>query len=69
MRPCDKIIMMICDLTDKMITLSNKGDAVRDDDGCGILYGVLRDSAFKIKKLAETEKDAHIKKGLWNENE
>jgi hypothetical protein len=69
MRPCDKMIVMTFDLTDKMISLSDKGDAVRDDDGCGILYGVIRDAAFKIKKLAEAEKNAHIKKGLWNGNE
>jgi hypothetical protein len=29
------------------------------------LYGVLRDSAYKIRRLAETEKGAHIKKGWW----
>ncbi len=69
MRPCDKMIVMTFDLTDKMIVLSDQGDAVRDDDGCGILYGVIRDAAFKIKKLAEAEKNAHIKKGLWNGNE
>jgi len=38
---------------------------VREDNGCGVLYGVLRDSAFKIRKLAEAEKRAHIKKGWW----
>jgi hypothetical protein len=63
------MIVMTFDLTDKMIVLSDQGDAVRDDDGCGILYGVIRDAAFKIKKLAEAEKNAHIKKGLWNGNE
>jgi len=42
---------MTFDLADKMIVLSDQGDAVRDDDGCGILYGVIRDAAFKIKKL------------------
>ncbi len=48
-----------------MLALSDKGDAAREDDGCGILYGVVRDSAYKIKKLAETEKEAHTKKGWW----
>jgi len=40
---------------------------VREDSGCGVLYGILRDSAFKIKKLAETERDAHIRKGWWKD--
>ncbi len=50
-----------------MLHLANKGDAEREDVGCGILYGVLRDAGYKIKKLAEKEKEAHIRKGWWKE--
>ncbi len=50
-----------------MIKLANKGDIEREDTGCGILYGVLRDSAYKVKKLAEQEKVKHIEKGWWIE--
>ncbi len=52
-------------MAERMLNLSDRGDAVREDDGCGILYGVLRDSAYKIKKLAEQEKMAHEKRGSW----
>ncbi len=48
-----------------MIYLADQGDADREDNGCGILYGVLRDSAYKLKKLAEDEKGNHIRKGWW----
>jgi hypothetical protein len=48
-----------------MLHLADEGDAVREDVGCGILYAVLRDSAYKIKKLAEAERAAHTKKGWW----
>jgi len=48
-----------------MIKLAESGDADREDIGCGILYGVLLDSAYKIKKIAEEEKEAHIDKGWW----
>jgi len=51
-----------------MIDLANQGDVDREDVGCGILYGVLRDSAYKVKKLAEKERDAHIRKGWWEEH-
>jgi len=51
-----------------MIELSLKGDADREDTGCGILYGIMRDSAYKIMKLAEKEKEKHIKKGWWEED-
>lgn len=50
-----------------MLDLADEGDEVREDDGCGVLYGVLRDSAFKIKKLAEAEREAHINKGWWKD--
>ena len=67
MRPCDKSIKKTLGLVENMLDLADNGDAVREDSGCGILYGVLRDAAFKIKKLAEHEKKAHIQKGWWDE--
>jgi len=64
-KPCDINIKKILKLTDKMIELAETGDAQREDTGCGILYGVLLDSAYKLKRLAEKEKENHIKKGWW----
>jgi len=61
-KPCDSNIEKTIQLTDEMIQLANSGDAEREDTGCGILYGVVRDSAYKIKKLAETEKYNHARK-------
>lgn len=68
MKPCDQNIKMTLDLVNQMIGLANKGDRDREDTTCGILYGILRDSAYKIKKLAEEEKSAHQKKGWWIED-
>ena len=65
MRPCDESIKKTIGLAEKMLKLADEGDVVREDNGCGVLYGVLKDSAFKIKRLAEAEKDAHIRKGWW----
>ena len=49
-----------------MIELANSGDEDREDVGCGILYGIIRDSAYRIKKIAEKERDAHIEKRKWD---
>ena len=65
MKLCNENIKKTLKLVDEMIELSNAGDADREDVGCGILYGILRDSAYKIKKTAEAEKQAHMKKGSW----
>jgi len=67
MKRCDQSIKKTLELAEKMIEIADEGDRVREDTGCGVLYGVLRDSAFKIRKLAEAEKDAHIKKGWWKD--
>jgi hypothetical protein len=67
-KPCDKNIQQTLQLTDAMINLANQGDADREDTGCGVLYGIMRDSAYKLKKIAEEEKQKHIAKGWWKEN-
>ena len=66
MKPCDECIKKTLKLVEDMLGLADDGDTVREDTGCGVLYGVVRDSAYKIKKLAEAERDAHINKGWWN---
>ncbi|MBW1837248.1 MAG: hypothetical protein JRF71_13720 [Deltaproteobacteria bacterium] len=65
MKPCDENIKKTLELVKDMFSIAEKGDADREDDRCGILYGVLRDSAYEIKQIAESEKEKHIKKGWW----
>lgn len=65
LKPCDRNILKILTLTDEMITLADQGDADREDVGCGVLYGVLRDTAYKLKRMAEEEKRSHQEKGWW----
>lgn len=67
MKPSDLCIKKTLILVNEMLVLAEEGDAVREDINCGILYSVLRDSAYKLKNLAEIEREAHIKKGWWKE--
>jgi hypothetical protein len=46
----------------EMLELADLGDNYRVDDGCGVVYGVLRDSAYKLRKLAEDELIKHEQK-------
>ncbi len=66
-KKCDKNIQKILDLSEEMIRLARKGDDEREDSGCGVLYGILLDSGFKLRQLAKKEKEAHISKGWWKE--
>ena len=65
MKPCDKNIKAVLKLSEEMIDHAKKGVNEREDDECAILYGVLLDSAFKIRHVAEAEKEKHIQKGWW----
>lgn len=67
-KPCDHNLKQAILLAERMIRLANDGDTDREDTGCGILYGMLRDSGYKIKQLAEAEKIKHIAKGWWDEH-
>lgn len=65
-RRCDQNIHETLRLVQQMIRLADEGDSHREDVGCGVLYGLLRDSAYKLQKVAEQEKMTHIRKGWWN---
>jgi len=54
-KSCDENIKNTIKLANEMICLAEKGNLDRVDNGCGILYGVLLDSAYKIRKIAEIE--------------
>jgi len=62
MKPCDEMIQITLKLASRMAEVADEGDRVREDAGCGVLYGVLRDSAYKIKQLAEAEWERHLRK-------
>ncbi|MDR3567550.1 MAG: hypothetical protein P4L43_05940 [Syntrophobacteraceae bacterium] len=67
MKTSNEILTKTLQMTEKMVELADLGDEAREDVGCGVLYGLLRDSAFKIRKLAEQEKESHIRQGAWPE--
>jgi hypothetical protein len=57
------MIEKVLALTERMVEIADEGDALREDVDCGVLYGVLRDDAFKIRMLAEGEREARKRKG------
>jgi hypothetical protein len=54
-------------LTREMLALADEGDRDRNDDSCGIVYGVLRDTAYRLRKLAEDECERHKETGKWDD--
>ena len=68
-RPCNKNIIKVLRLSRDMMLLADRGDEHRQDRSCGVLYGTLRDSAYKLRSLAEQEIDIHKDTGLWDPDE
>lgn len=65
-KPCNRNIIRVLRLSRDMMILADRGDESRTDRSCGILYGTLRDSAYKLRTLAQQEIDIHKRSGLWD---
>lgn len=66
-KPFNVNITKVLRLTRVMIILSDEGDKHRQDKSCGVLYGLLRDNAYKIRTLCEREIDIHKQSGIWTD--
>lgn len=69
MESSDSYIRRALRLVRELMLLADEGDLNRHDDGCGVLYGVIRDCAYTIRAEAEREREEHLRRGEWNEEE
>ncbi len=65
-KDCNKHLLELLRLSREMMVLADLGDRDREDSSCGVLYGMLRDAAYKLRKEAEKEKMLHQEKGSWD---
>lgn len=68
-KQCDINVAKTIEIANQMIELAQTGYDQREDENCGILYGILLDSGYRLLDLAKKEKHAHQKKGWWNDCE
>ena len=68
-RPSNLNIVKVIRLSRDMMLLADLGDQSRRDGSCGVLYGTLRDSAYKLRQLAEQEIERHKEQGTWDVKE
>lgn len=59
-------LIRVLELTRDMKKIADHGDRVRTDSSCGVIYGILRDTAYRLQDLVETEIEAHRKLGRWD---
>lgn len=67
MNPIDRNLKNVIELCYEMLQLADHGDQVRNDEGCGVVYGMLRDAAYKIRRVTEKELKDHQDRNLENE--
>jgi hypothetical protein len=65
-KPYNDNLRKLVRMTRDMLALSDEGDRDRNDDTCGIIYGILRDTGYRLRKLVEEECDKHKEKGKWD---
>jgi len=65
-KPYNDNLKRLIQMTRDMLALSDEGDRDRNDDTCGIIYGILRDTGYRLRKLAEEECDKHKSSGKWD---
>lgn len=53
-------------LSRELLALADEGDRDRRDDPCGILFGIMRDMGYRLRKLLEEEMERHKKEGTWD---
>ena len=65
MNKCNINLEELLKAANTLLEISNTGDIDRDDSSCGVLYGIARDSAFKLIQQTEAEILKHKDSGKW----
>ena len=64
---CNRNISKAMELARQLTILADEGELLSQDDGCAVLYCVIRDCAYKIRSQAEREREAHRQAGVWRD--
>ncbi len=65
---CNDHILEVLESARQLIILADEAEADSRDDGCVVLYGVVRDCAYKMRSEANREREAHKAAGRWKED-
>jgi hypothetical protein len=49
-----------------MLALADDGDRDRRDDSCAIVLGILRDTAYRLRRIVDEECRLHRQRGCWD---
>jgi hypothetical protein len=63
---CNCNIKKAIRLADELKDVADEGEEFAGDNSCLLLYGVIRDCSYRIREIAEQEKQSHKNKGMWD---
>ena len=66
MKLCNKHIKEVLEIVQHMIELAESGAMDSEDNSCVALYGIIKDSAYRIRQMAEKERQQHMARGTWD---
>jgi hypothetical protein len=61
--PAKKALTEAMTLAEKMLKIANRGYLKCKDDSCMLVYGVIRDCGYQIRRTVEREQSACCQKG------
>ena len=56
---CNGHVLKALEMAEALMDIANKGEADTNDDACRILFAVMRDCTYKIRKQVERECQMH----------
>ncbi|MBD3392939.1 MAG: hypothetical protein GF418_12610 [Chitinivibrionales bacterium] len=68
MRASNENIERAIDCARELLFLADKGDMQREDEECGVLFGIIRDTGYQIRRLAQKERERHRQRGTWDDD-
>lgn len=63
----NKYIRKAIELAKDMKELADVGEINSEDSSCAVLFGVVRDCAYRIEGRAEKEQESHRALGIWDD--
>jgi hypothetical protein len=61
----NKLLLTALDAAERLRALADEGESNSQDDGCCVLFAIVRDCAYRIRNRAQSEIGYHRLTGRW----
>jgi hypothetical protein len=61
----NELLLRAVDAADQLCILADEGEGSSQDDGCCVLFAIVRDCAYRIRNRARSEIGLHRLTGRW----